>query len=245
MTEIRHLDNAPIKEALIDLQVVLPDKTDTEELISLYEQFKDDYPDKKALNRREFGFHFDEGQQAKTTIDQSVIGYRFASADEKQVLQYRKNGFTFSRLDPYQDWEQMRDEALKLWEIYVNSISPSLITRLATRYINVIELSYNSDLSEYLTAPPTVPKGLSNEIRGFLTSVEIYEPTIDARGLITQTLEKLPEDKISIVLDIDVSMYGQYKLEDDKYLECLEQLHNYKNKVFFASLTEKAMELFE
>jgi len=245
MIEKRHLDNAPIKEALIDLQVALPDKTKTEELISLYDQFKSGYPDKKALNRGEFGFHFDEEQQAKAIMDQSVIGYRFSSDDERQVLQYRKDGFTFSRLDPYQDWEQMRDEALRLWKIYVESISPSLITRLATRYINIIEIPYGSNLGEYLTAPPKIPDGLNNEISGFLTRVEIHEPAIGARGLITQTLEKSPEEKASIVLDIDVSMYGRYELDNDKYLECLEQLHDYKNEIFFASLTESAMELFK
>jgi uncharacterized protein (TIGR04255 family) len=63
--------------------------------------------------------------------------------------------------------------------------------------------------------------------------------------LITQTLEKSPEDKASIVLDIDVSMYGRYTLDDGQYLECLEQLREYKNEIFFASLTEKAMELFQ
>lgn len=244
MTDKRHLNNAPIKEALIDLRVVLPDKTDTEELVSLYEQFDSDYPDKKTLHKGEFGFYFDEGRQTQTTINQSVIGYRFDSIDEKRVLQFRKDGFTFSQLEPYQDWEQMRDEALKLWDIYVNSISPSMVTRLATRYVNVVNLPYGCDLGDYLTAPPAIPAGLNNEIGGFLTRIEMHEPTIGARGMITQTLEQSSENQTSLVLDIDVFIFGRYELGDDTYLECLEQLRDYKNDIFFASLTEKALGLF-
>jgi uncharacterized protein (TIGR04255 family) len=171
MTEKKHLNNAPIKEALIDLQVALTDKKNTDDLISLYEQFSHDYPEKKTLTKGEFGFHFDEGQQATTTMNQSVIGYRFSSEEEKQVLQFRMDGFTFSRLDPYQNWDHMRDEALKLWKIYAESISPLMITRLATRYINVIEMPYGCSLGEYLKAPPKIPDGLNNEISGFLTRV--------------------------------------------------------------------------
>jgi len=244
MAEKKHLNNAPIKEALIDFQVVLPDKTDIEDLISLYDRFSNEYPEMKPLNRGEFGFHLDEGQETKATVGHSVIGYRFTSEDGKQVLQYRKDGFTFSRLEPYQDWGHMRDEALRLWKIYIESISPLMITRLATRFINVIEMPYGRSLGEYLTAPPKVPDGLNNELSGFLTRVETHEPKIGARALITQTLEKSPEEKALVVLDIDVSMYGRYELDDEQYLESLEQLHDYKNEVFFASLTEKTMELF-
>ncbi len=244
MTEVRHLQNAPIKEALIDIQVALPEKGSMEALLSLYESFKDDYPDMKALHRGEFGFQLNGGESAQTTMGHSVIGYRFASSDGTQVVQFRNDGFTFSRLEPYQDWEQMRDEAIKLWEIYINSASPMLITRVATRFINVFTLPYGSDLNSYLKAPPVIPEGLNNEVGGFFTRIEIHEPTIGARGLITQTLEKSPEDQASIVLDIDVFKLGRYEIGEKGYLECLENLHDYKNDIFFKSLTDTAMELF-
>jgi len=245
MAEKKHLNNAPIKEALIDIQVTMPEKNDIEELISLYDRFKRDYPVMKHLHRGEFGFHLgNEEQEAQATVNKSFIGYRFDSADEKQVLQYRKDGFTFSRLEPYQNWEKMRDEALKLWQIYTESVSPLMITRLATRYINVMELPYGCELGDYLTAPPIIPPDLNNEVSGFLTRIEVHEPAIGARGLITQTLERSAEKKASIVLDIDVSKFGRYELDNDQYLKCLETLHDYKNDVFFASLTEKAMEQF-
>lgn len=244
MTDKRHLNNAPIKEAIIDLRVVMPDKTNVEELTSLYGQFKSDYPKKREIQRGEFDFNFDEGLPTQTTLNQRVIGYRFDSADENQVAQFRNDGFTYSQLEPYHDWGEMRDEALKLWGIYVNSISPSMVTRLSTRYVNVVNLPNGFNLDDYLTAPPAIPAGLNNEIGGFLTRIEMHEPSIGARAMITQTLEKLDGNLTSLVLDIDVFMFGRYELVDDKYLECLEQLRDYKNDIFFASLTEKTMELF-
>ena len=53
----RHLPHAPIKEAMIDIQVALPEKVNTEALNSRYAQIADQYPKHETLQRGEFGFH--------------------------------------------------------------------------------------------------------------------------------------------------------------------------------------------
>jgi len=245
MIDKRHLPHAPIKEALIDIQIALPEKVTMEALNSKYAQIADQYPKHETLQRGEFGLHNDEGQPTKVTIGQSVVGYRYTSEDGRRVAQFRTDGFTFSRLEPYDTWEEMKEEAVRLWEIYAASASPDPITRVGTRYINVLKLPLNTELKEYLTAPPTIPEGLNQELSSFLTRVEIRDPTIGAHGILTQALEGVHEDYAPIVLDIDVFISRQFDPQDQEFWNSLDQLRDFKNTVFFESITEKSMGLFQ
>ncbi|MCU7904397.1 MAG: TIGR04255 family protein [Candidatus Thiodiazotropha sp. (ex Epidulcina cf. delphinae)] len=245
MIEKRHLSHAPIKEALIDIQVALPEKVTTETLNSKYAQIAGQYPKHETLQRGEFGLHSDEGQPTKVTIGQSMVGYRYTSEDRRRVAQFRVDGFTFSQLEPYGSWDEMKEEAVRLWEVYAASVSPDPITRVGARYINVLKLPLNTELEEYLTAPPTIPEGLNQELSSFLTRIEISDPTIESRGILTQALEGVHGNYAPIVLDIEVFITKQFDPQDEEFWCCLDQLRNFKNTVFFESITEKAAELFQ
>ncbi|MFZ0255781.1 MAG: TIGR04255 family protein [Gammaproteobacteria bacterium] len=241
----RHLSNAPIKEALIDIQVALSGALATEALDSKYERLASDYPKHETLQRGEFGLHYSEGQPTKAAISHSLVGYRYTSQDGKHVVQFRRDGYTFSRLEPYHTWEEMKEEAARLWQAYVEAATPSVITRIATRYVNVMELPLPTELAQYLTAPPAIPLGLNQELSGFFSRVEIREPSIKARGIITQVLESGREDYASVVLDIDVFMTRQFEVENDEHWQCLDKLRDFKNTVFFKSITQTAAEQFK
>lgn len=244
MIEKRHIPTAPIKEALIDIQVALPEKVTTEALNSKYAQIADRYPKHETLQRGEFGLHRDAGHPTRVTIDHTVVGYRYTSDDGRRVVQFRRDGFTFSRLEPYDEWKDMKEEAVRLWKIYANSVSPDPITRVATRFVNLLKLPLNTELKEYLTAPPTIPEGLNQKLSSFLTRIEIRNPSIEAHGILTQALEGVREDHVPIVLDIDVFITRQFDPLDKEFWHCLDQLRDFKNSVFFESITEKAMEIF-
>ena len=92
----------------------------------------------------------------------------------------------------------MKEEAVRLWEIYAASVSPDPITRIGTRYINVLKLPLNTELKD---AP--------------------------------------------IVLDIDVYIARQFEPQAQEFWHSLDQLREFKNTVFFESITEKSMELFQ
>ena len=63
MAKQRHLSKAPITEALINIQVMLPTHTRTvEHLAALDEKFRDQYPDKKTIE--EFQYKFEAGAPA-------------------------------------------------------------------------------------------------------------------------------------------------------------------------------------
>jgi uncharacterized protein (TIGR04255 family) len=108
-----------------------------------------------------------------------------------------------------------------------------------------LKLPLNTELKEYLEAPPTIPAGLNQELGSFLTRVDIHDPTIEARGFLTQALEGVHDDYAPIVLDIDVFVTKEFDPKGDEFWQYLEQLRDFKNTVFFESITDKAAELFQ
>jgi len=245
MIEKRRLPHAPIKEALIDIQVAFPQKVTIEALNSRYAKIADQYPKHETLRRGEFGLHNEDGQPTTVTIGHAVAGYRYSSEDGCRVAQFRMDGFTFSQLEPYNTWEEMRDEAARLWGVYVDAVSPDPITRVGTRYINVMKLPLHAELKEFLTAPPSIPPGLNQELGSFLTRIEIRDPAIEAQGFLTQALEGVHDDYAPIVLDIDVFVAKQFDPREDEFWGYLEKLRDFKNTVFFESITEETVGIFQ
>lgn len=240
------LNNAPIQEAVIDIQVKLPLEFDIKKLDFLYESFKDRYPQKKELRRFEGRLEFKKGKQPVSSISDQPRGYQFISEDSNQIVQLRADGFTFSKLKPYIDWLHLRDEAHNLWQFYRDATAP-LITRIALRYINKINIPMPiKDFGEFLTAPPIVPESLPQGVNSFLTRVALHEPLIDAEAIITQALEPIiKSDFASIILDIDVFKNKPDGIEEKSAWEALEKLRYFKNKVFFKSITKKLEEMFK
>lgn len=245
MSNSTHLKNAPITEALIDIRIKIKDDLRVEQLEFIHKSISDTYPEKKVRRKLEGKFEFKKGEPLVSSGAETIDGYVFTSPDKKQVFQARLDGFTFSRLKPYETWENLHDEAHRLWQIYRDVTSPE-ITRVALRYINKMEIPRSSiDFSEYLTAAPIVPEGLPQGVSSFLTRVVIHEPTIDAAAIVTQALEQVVNPNlIPIILDIDVFKQKSEGISEKDAWDTLENLRHFKNKIFFESITEKTKEIF-
>lgn len=240
----RHLNNAPITEALVDIQVKTDSDIKIDSLKSTYKLFSDLYPKESIIHRGVMGFKIDSAEGITSTMGKhSAIGHRFASEDNTQIVQFRSTGFTFSRLTPYQDWEKMRNEARRLWTYYTQTIGSANTTRLAVRYINKLSLPLPIKFKEYLTAPPVLPDALPQGIGNYLTRIVFHEPDIDAECIITQAMEGIDDNKVPIILDIDAFFHKELAMDSDELWAQLEKLRNLKNKVFFESITEKTAEL--
>lgn len=239
------LAKAPITEALIDIRIRVRDDLKIDQLYSICESISKEYPNKKERYQLEEKLEFKKGETPISTAAEIVDGYLFISADEKQIFQARLDGFTFNRLKPYETWERFRDEAYRLWHKYKEVTSPEII-RVALRYINKMELPLPiTDFSDYLTAAPIVPAGLPQGVTSFLSRVFIHEPEISATGIITQAFERIINpDIIPIILDIDVFKEKPEGMSEEEAWQIFEKLRNFKNKIFFKSITEKAKELF-
>jgi uncharacterized protein (TIGR04255 family) len=248
MAEQSTLRNAPIMEALIDIRIGIKEGFDVNRFLSLHEAITDQYPEKKTRHKWEGRFELKRGEALVSSGTEAVDGYIFTSADEKQLFQARVDGFTFNRLRPYEKWDSFRDEAFRLWRLYRDLTSPQII-RVALRYINKFDIPLFPyplrDFSEYLTAAPIVPEELPQGVSSFLTRLIIHDPGIDAAAIITQALEQIIDPKfLPIILDIDAFRQKEVFSEEEAWLT-LEKLRHFKNRIFFASITEKAKELFQ
>ena len=248
MAEYRHLDNAPITEAIIDLRARLLSGFQVKEFSSLRETLHDRYSDVKETRLITGAFGIRAGKPVvQPPEDKGVDGYLFKSADNTKVAQFKKEGFTFSRLKPYTHWEDVLAEAKNLWKFYVAKASPELVTRIAVRYINHLKIPLPiNDFSEYLTVPPRVPDNVPQNVGSFLSRVVVRDLQLDIAANITQALEKgVDPNYATIILDIDVYKRGEFDVDGDDIWPIFMQLRDLKNRIFFGSITEKTVRLFK
>ena len=118
-----HFDKAPIREAIIAIQIHdLPDST-VEGLSKLAQYLKNTYPKSTSISLSRFVGEISP-QQTAASAQQKPLGLQFNSADSRQLFQARLNGFSFHRLAPYESWKAFRDEAFKLWALYRKVVGP-------------------------------------------------------------------------------------------------------------------------
>lgn len=239
------LRNAPIMEALIDIRVKLPPQSDAKKIDSIFELIKGQYPKKQEQRMSEIKIELKPGEELAKQLTK-INGFRYLSSDEKEIVQAKMDGFTFNKLSPYSKWEDLRNEAHRLWLIYKNITCPDLVTRVALRYINNLNIPMPiADFSDYLTVPPRVPERLPQGVSSFLIRVVIHEPSIDANAVITHALESVVGERVPIILDIDVFKLRSEGIEEENIWGTLENLRDFKNKIFFASITEKLKEMYK
>lgn len=244
MANQQHLSKAPIEEALIDIRVTLPKHTrELEHLAALEQKFRDEYPDKKSMMELRYRVNFGHQETDEKTSNQ--VGFRYTNADNTQVIQASLNGFTFSRLPPYQDWTQLWEEAQRAWNIYSAHVLPENISRVATRYINKFKFPPNTpvELDEYLHYMPVVPKVLPQIVNGFISQIVVPYETAQCVAVISQQLQLGPSER-SVILDIDV-FREKFFADEEEAWKAIATLRDVKNLIFFDSITRKTVTLYK
>jgi uncharacterized protein (TIGR04255 family) len=237
-----HYDRSPITEALIDLRVdPLPDEQ-LARFAALPESLRAEYP--SSLPRMEVSTHVSAGPQLSTSAKQRRTGTLFVGRDERQIAQFRLDGFTFNRLAPYTDWESVRDAARRLWDSYRLAAPDARVIRVAVRYINrlVIPLPV-ADLGDYLHIRPELQESLG-AMNSFFVHLELEQQDIRAVLLVNEALAEPPADeRLAIVFDIDISRSAELPTVDEEIWAVLGELHQRADRVFDESLTPRAKEL--
>lgn len=159
MPEALHYSKAPITEATVDLRVTLPEGASIMHLEELSQSLSDRYPESQKLYKGELSFSI--GDEPQAANKQQQIGFRLISVDKRQIAQITTEGFTFSLLGPYDQWEPFCEEARALWNVYRSALKPSRVTQIAVRYINRLDIPFASvELKDYLRTVPEVSPDL-------------------------------------------------------------------------------------
>lgn len=240
-----HYSRSPLTEAVIDVRVALPDTITLETLAQIQAGQEDSYPTRQNAI-------FVQGQLSvnrdvpPATVSRTHTGYRFVSQDERQVIQARLDGFTFSRLAPYESWESFRDEGQRWWLRYRELTQPKTIQRVAVRYINRLDLPLPlNDFKDYLRTVPEVSPDMPQALDGYFMQLRLPQPDLKATLLLNEALIPPPPtpQTIPVLLDIDLFREVDSPQTEMELWAYFEQLRLRKNDIFEACITEKMREL--
>jgi uncharacterized protein (TIGR04255 family) len=248
MATVRHLRNAPISEALVDIRMATDASLDRSALKPLEEELRARFP--KIQEKRGFlaEFRVEEGKLGVPSArDMGFQGLRLTSDDGTRVVQFRPDGFTLNNVGAYVGGDPLLKEALEIWGRFAARAHPKTVTRVALRYLNRLELPFREgdDFHRFLVAPPELPVGSPQRVSGFLSRV-IAIDEMGASAIITQKLEETtqPQRVPTVIIDIDVFRGGDFGIDSDDLKPILEELRQIKNRAFFSLLTEEAVKMY-
>lgn len=248
MARHRHLNRAPLREALIDVQFSPPLEMPAVERAA--HSFGPHFS--KRVQLWESKFQLRAGASTGAVATSAPNGVRFDSESPPAVLQCRVNEFTFSRLPPYTEWEDLLGRAEGHWAEFQAIARPETVVRLAVRYINAISLPVPIlNFADYLTSPPEIPATLPQNVMAFMSRVISVDPATRTQAIVTQALEEPPvlgaENTVNVFLDIDVIRDGlSIPAHDRETIHTqLQELRLRKNEIFFAHITERTAGMFE
>jgi uncharacterized protein (TIGR04255 family) len=247
MTEHPNLARAPIIEALIDFRVEPDPALAVEDLKKLGEVLgAEAYPEVRAQKTVNATLQLESDSEPLSVSSRDHIGFVLKSADQLRVVQAQRGGFSFSRLPPYANWDDLISGARFAWEKYVQIAKPRRVTRLAVRTINRIELPRpTGELREWIRIVPDIPAVLPQSISEMFVRFVVPVPAEQAVVILTEALPALPAtaDRLSAILDVDVFREAEFPV-DDHLWAALNPLRRVKNDFFFQCLTPRTLELF-
>ncbi len=186
------------------------------------------------------------GPSVSQTTTPTKVGFQFLSASKDKLIQAQTDGWSFSKLAPYDSWDSFSAQGRQLWTMYREIAQPKKIARVALRYVNRLDLPIPfDDFKRYLrTAPeiaPDLPQGLSN----FFMQVQIPQVDMEALLVINMTMAHPPAEGLaSVILDLDLFRQSNLPNDEEALWQYFEQLRARKNTAFEACITDAMRERF-
>ena len=243
-----HLPHAPIVEAVIDIRARATQKMEESSARTYLEGRLEGYGFLDSRRAFHGEVRLEGGKPSQAVRDLGWHGVRFRSSDGRHIAQFNLDGFVFSRLEPYEKWEQLSEEALRLWNVFKELAQPGEIQRIGLRFINRIHLPPGElRVEDYIQPAPTSPHGLDLPFHGFMHHDTLAVPGHPYAVNVIRTIQP-PQTAdalgVALILDIDVFTNQEFELNDVLLVRRLLEMRWLKNKAFFGSITKKALEMF-
>src|SRR5690242_5995895 len=134
------LRNPTIVEAVLDIDCEFSPNFELRELVYVIRNlFEPTYPSFRPL----FTQAFRVSVGAANDISPTQIGiqaFQFLKEDGLQLVQLRKEGFSFNRLAPYSSLDDYLPEIERTWRLYLSLIPITKVRAVRLRYINRLKL---------------------------------------------------------------------------------------------------------
>ena len=239
------LSRAPIVEAVIGVSARAG--TLWEEA-AISEQLKSRLPEYPSVHshreiQHELKFTAD-AQSEQVVHDMGWHGLRCESVDKLNIAQFNRDGFSFSRLKPYESWGQFHQEGLRLFRLYNEVAQPPEIQRVGLRFINRIEfLQGGMKLEDFLKDPPKLPRDMDVPLEYFMHHNTLTVPGHPYGINLVQTVQSTQgTEGWGLILDIDV-FTTELIVNPALFEQHLTNMRWLKNKAFFGSITPNTLEM--
>lgn len=238
---------APIIEALIQIETkpsIEPNLIEAK-FSELAESIKKDFPITENINSKTMGINLSDNQSS-LSISDTKLGIKLSNRDLPYIAQIKSDGFTFSMINEYQNWETFSKKAKTIWNKYKKHLKPQKITKLAVRYVNRIDIpALSFQMEDYFETYPKVIKGSKSQLTAFFLQAQIPQEE-GGLAVINQTAtQPIKAGYTSIILDIDVFDPQIFKASSPKLWKRIDLLRTQKNELFENSITNKTRELFQ
>jgi uncharacterized protein (TIGR04255 family) len=237
MAEKRHLQNPPIREAILEFQIapsvnILPETLKKWSVPATYSPLR---------IQQGTGIKFQLNQDFTFDADASerfIEGGVWHDTARNIAAQIMRNRLTINKTAPYTDFQVLKNEAQFFWNLYKTSFSIEQIRRVGLRFVN--EIIPQNPLHHYLI-PDFIPQGiLPNEAANVYYRYELRRTeTLGALIQIVLENDRTQAFPVRLIVDIDTFSTRIHEASDNAmWEETVEQLHEFKNDLFFGIITE-------
>jgi uncharacterized protein (TIGR04255 family) len=243
MTNWPTLSKAPLVEGLIDIRVEQSAAATPAALKAACDELAAEFPSRQEQHTivAQFSFSSDANTTSSTT-EQGPDGIILRSADEKWVVQFRLDGFTISRLHPYGTWDELKAKASALWANYSEAAKPIKVVRIASRFVNRVQMPPGESFDKTFLTNFVMGPSLPQSVAGYLLRVVIPFEEQNAVAIVTQSLDVGDKE---CILDLDTFSVQPQGIAENEIWSKLDNLRDVKNRLFFGSFTEAALERFK
>jgi len=250
MSESLILANAPIVEAIVEIDCDLPPTIDLLELENqATTQFRGRYPQSRRQVVPRHEPDRDGEKLREVPVRQEIGALQFLSKDERQLVQIRQEGFSFNRLAPYTILDDYLGEIERTWGIFREVTRPVQVRRISLRFINRILLPAPEgrlNFTDYLLVSPVLPNKTNLEFAGFLNRHAAKEIGSENRVSITLVTQDLEGDRLPLIFDINAFRPAAFAPESWAEIRAaIGSLRQLTNRVFENTLTERCLNLFQ
>lgn len=244
------IPSPPIIEAVVDIDCDLPPNLDFQSLREAAgDALRERYPKFRQQLIQEHVFKKEGDAPPEIRVNQGHGAMQFLTENEKQLIQFRPNGFSFNRLAPYGSLDEYLPEIEEGWRLFRSLAKPVVIRKVGIRMINRILLPLTDgklNFADYLLTPSLLPAAPGElGFLGFLEQHMAVDPATGDRANIVRTTEPIANNRMPMILDIDVFRLCEGDPADWNEIHlALASLRNLKNRIFRNTLTPQCLSLF-
>jgi len=247
--ESKDYNNPPIQEAVFDVRFRFANNPSIEILEGIWKLVEEAFPKKETIQNFQTKVEFNPTDKVPVVNSTSeTYGLRLTTQDGSRVVQIKRDGFTFSRLNGYDGWKQFLEEATELLGKYSDACKPEYVERIALRYINSIQIPETTfKIDDYFLTAPQVGSIIPQSILRFFSQVMIKDDGSNTLAIINQTINPPKrEGETTFILDID-AFQEAVRIDPASYdfVKSIEQIKTFRTLIFEGSITDKTRNLFK